>query len=57
MIQFDDAMNISIVVHRKYIDRLKANIISFQSMLFFLMYDDRNGIFDDDEHHQIHHII
>ena len=57
MIQFDDAMNISIVVHRKYIDQSKANIISFRSMYIFSMYDNRKGIFDDDEHHQIHHII
>ena len=56
MIQFDDAMNISIVAQQKYIHRSKENINSFRLMYIFSLYDDRNDIFDDDEHHQIHHI-
>lgn len=50
-------MNISIIVHRKYIHQLKANIIRFWLMYIFSMYDDRKGISGDDEHHQIHQII
>ena len=42
MIKFDNAMNVTVVVHRKYIHQLKANIISFRSMYICLIYDDGN---------------
>ena len=47
-------MNVTVIVHPKYIHRSKANDISFQLMYIHSMYDNQKGIFNNDEHHQIH---